>query len=70
MSAVFAPDIALGSPEVAKAVYGDFLPKALATGQFKPMPEPMVVGEGLDKIQAAMAKNKEGVSAAKVVVKL
>lgn len=67
---VFAPKIALQTPEVAKAVYGDFLPEALKTGQLKAMPEPIVVGTGLDHLQDAMTKLKAGVSASKIVVKL
>lgn len=55
---------------VGDAVYVDFLPKALANGKFKAAPEPVVVGEGLEAIQAALGVQKKGVSARKVVVKL
>lgn len=50
--------------------YHDFLPQALKSGQFKPMPPAEVVGEGLDTIQGAMDELKKGVSAKKIVVKL
>lgn len=54
--------------EVAEAVYGDFLPAALAEGSFVPAPEPQVVGHGLDKIQEAFDVGRKGVSAKKLVV--
>jgi NADPH:quinone reductase-like Zn-dependent oxidoreductase len=53
-----------------KAVYVDFLAKALETGAFVPSPEPLVVGEGLEKVQEAFNLQKKGVSAKKVVVTL
>lgn len=56
--------------DVGKAVYEDFLPRALATGSFVPAPEPMVVGTGLEKIQEGVDLLKKGVSAKKVVVTL
>ena len=70
MYSVFAPTIFHDYKDVGKAVYQDFLPQALKTGQFKPLPEADVTGKGLDHIQAGMTKNKEGVSAKKVVVSL
>ncbi|GAB1200218.1 hypothetical protein APSETT444_009587 [Aspergillus pseudonomiae] len=56
--------------EVGPAVWADYLPKALECGQFKPMPEPLVVGTGLEHIQTAVERNMAGLSAAKAVVKL
>lgn len=55
---------------VSRLVIQDFLPRALAAKQFVPAPEPLVVGNGLEKIQEAMEVVLEGVSAQKVVVKL
>lgn len=55
---------------VGEAVYADFLPEALARGKFRPAPEPMIVGEGLEAIQRALDIHKKGVSAQKVVVSL
>jgi NADPH:quinone reductase-like Zn-dependent oxidoreductase len=52
------------------AVWKDFLPRALAERQFVPAPPPLVVGEGLDKVQEAMNLQMKGVSAQKVVIKL
>ncbi|KAK3322907.1 zinc-binding oxidoreductase [Apodospora peruviana] len=55
---------------VAKHVWTEFMPKALASGQFVPAPEPMVVGHGLEKVQEGMDIVAKGVSKAKVVVSL
>jgi len=55
---------------VGKAVYEDFLPKALASGHVIPFPPAEVVGHGLDAIQEACKKQKAGVSAKKIVVTL
>lgn len=56
--------------ELGKAIYEDYLPRALAEGKYITAPEPYVVGKGLDKIQEAMDLNRKGVSAKKVVVTL
>lgn len=56
--------------EVGKAIYEDFLPKALEAGTFVPAPDPLVVGKGLERVQEAMDISKKGVSAKKVVVTL
>ncbi|KAL1653066.1 hypothetical protein SLS61_004312 [Didymella pomorum] len=55
---------------VADVVYRNFLPEALANGQFRATPEPLVVGEGLETIQEALNVQKKGVSAKKIVVSL
>ncbi|RYP59271.1 hypothetical protein DL770_010242 [Monosporascus sp. CRB-9-2] len=65
-----APTIFSEYPEVGKAVWEDFLPQALKTGQFKPSPPEKVVGKGLDSLQSAFDQQKAGVSAAKIVVTL
>lgn len=57
-------------PEVAKKVWVEFLPKALAEGTFRAAPKPLVVGKGLNNVQKALDRQKEGVSARKVVVEL
>lgn len=54
--------------DVARAVYHDFLPAALASGKFVPMPETQIVGHGLDKIPEAFEIGKKGLSARKLVV--
>ncbi|KAK8037493.1 zinc-binding oxidoreductase CipB [Apiospora marii] len=56
--------------EVGKAIYEDFLPRALATGRFVAAPEPEVVGKGLEFVQTALDRLKRGVSAKKLVVEI
>lgn len=56
--------------EVGKAVYEGYLPAALAEKKFVPAPEPLVVGKGLEAIQAGLDAQKKGVSARKVVITL
>lgn len=56
--------------EVSKVLYEDFLPRALAEGHYVAAPEPVVVGKGLDHIQAGLDAQRQGVSAKKVVVSL
>jgi hypothetical protein len=48
----------------------EFLPKALAAGEYVAAPDPIVVGKGLEFIQPALEMQKKGVSAKKVVVSL
>ncbi|KAH8705819.1 putative alcohol dehydrogenase [Talaromyces proteolyticus] len=55
---------------VAKAIFVDYLPKALAAGTFTPAPKTDVVGHGLEHIQNAFNTQKKGVSASKIVVTL
>lgn len=57
-------------PEVGNAIYRDFLPAALKSGQFKAKPDPRVNGHGVESIPDAVAAQKKGVSAAKIVVTL
>ena len=67
---MFALTIILKEPEVGNAIYRDFLPVALKSGQYKAKPDPQVTGHGVESIQDAVATLKKGVSAAKVVVTL
>ena len=55
---------------VGKAIYVDFLPEALAQGSYIAAPDPIVVGKGLEYIQAGFELQRKGVSAQKVVVSL
>lgn len=55
---------------VGKAIYEDFLPQALASGQILPMPPAEVVGQGIESVEEACQKHKAGVSAKKLVVTL
>ena len=65
---VFAPSVFLAEPEIGKAIYKDFLPEALKSGQYKPAPPAKVVATGLEGIQEGMDANKKGASATKIVV--
>ena len=56
--------------EVGKAIYGDFLPKALAAGVYIAAPDPQVIGKGLEYIQTGYELQRKGVSAKKIVVSL
>ena len=56
--------------EVSAVIYRDYLPAALAAGSYVAAPAPTVVGKGLQELQRAMDLQREGVSAAKVVVTL
>lgn len=56
--------------DVANPVYRDFVAPALGSGLLKCLPEPLIVGKGLNYINKALKKCKEGVSATKLVVEL
>lgn len=56
--------------EVSDNVWGSYVPQALANGTLKCKPDPLVVGQGVDRFQAAVDKLKEGVSAKKLIVEL
>ncbi|KAK8231768.1 zinc-binding oxidoreductase-like protein CipB [Phyllosticta capitalensis] len=55
---------------VGDAVWRQYVPEALAQGKLQAKPDALVVGHGLENVQMAMDKQKEGVSAKKVVVTL
>ena len=55
---------------VGQAVYEQFLPQALTKGSYTCAPEALVVGHGLESLQAACDQQKKGVSAKKLVVTL
>jgi hypothetical protein len=67
---VFTALIITAKPHIAKAIYGDFLPAALKSGQVVPAPRPRVIGHGLEHLQAGFDELKKGVSATKLVVTL
>lgn len=56
--------------EVGPLIYGNFLPEALAEGRYQAVPEPHVIGRGLAYVQAGLERQREGVSAQKVVISL
>ena len=55
---------------IAEAVFGDFLPGAIAEGRYKSAPSAEVVGSGLESIQKGLDILRKGVSAKKLVVTL
>ncbi len=55
---------------VGPALWGEVVPRALADGALRPLPEPVVVGEGLGGIQPALDRQRAGVSAQKLVVRI
>ncbi|GAA6020283.1 hypothetical protein JCM10207_003212 [Rhodosporidiobolus poonsookiae] len=56
---------------LARAIYHDFVPRALETGVLKCKPDPLPIeGKGLEVLQKAVDRAKEGVSARKVVVRI
>jgi NADPH:quinone reductase-like Zn-dependent oxidoreductase len=56
--------------DVAAPVWRDYVTAALRAGKLKCLPAPLVVGKGLEHIQAALQKCEAGVSATKLVVEL
>ncbi|KAF2150267.1 GroES-like protein [Myriangium duriaei CBS 260.36] len=56
--------------EFGQAIYNDFVPGALESGQLKTLPPPQVVGKGLDAIQKGLDTLRNGVSATKIVIEL
>ncbi|ANP72225.1 zinc-binding alcohol dehydrogenase family protein [Cryobacterium arcticum] len=53
---------------VGPAIFRDFLPVALSSGQFRPAPDPTIVGSGLERVPGALTALRTGVSATKLVV--
>jgi NADPH:quinone reductase-like Zn-dependent oxidoreductase len=56
--------------EISHPVWRNFVTPALRERKLKCLPPPMVVGKGLEHIQDALKKCKDGVSATKLVVEL
>lgn len=56
--------------DVADPVWSDYVTPALASGRLRCLPPPLVVGKGLECVQAALETCAKGVSAAKVVVEI
>ncbi|EME38465.1 hypothetical protein DOTSEDRAFT_57543 [Dothistroma septosporum NZE10] len=58
------------TPDVVSPLWENFVGQALEQGKLKAVPEPLVVGKGLESVQKGLDTNKAGVSAKKVVVEL
>ncbi|WP_167104770.1 zinc-binding alcohol dehydrogenase family protein [Mycobacterium sp. DL592] len=56
--------------DISTVIYEDFLPQALAGGRYRTAPEPLVIGTGLEHVQAGLDAQKKGVSAKKIVITL
>ena len=54
--------------DVGPYIWRKFLPTALDKGKIVPQPDPLIVGEELRSVQAALDRQKKGVSARKVIV--
>ncbi|KAI9155670.1 oxidoreductase [Paramyrothecium foliicola] len=59
----------LGTP-VSKAIFEEYIPAALIQEAFKVVPEPQVIGRGLDYVQQGLDTLQDGVSFKKVVIEL
>lgn len=55
---------------VGPMLWGEVLPRGLADGTLRAVPEPLVVGTGLAAVQGALDRQRAGVSAQKIVVTL
>lgn len=55
-------------PSVAKEIWGVYVPQALKSGKLVPSPKALIVGKGLESVQKGLDRQKQGVSARKVVV--
>lgn len=59
-----------GITKVTHPVWHSYVPEALQQGKLKCVPEPLVIGKGLESVQKGCDENKKGVSAKKVVIEL
>lgn len=60
----------LGIGDFSVTVWEDFVTKALESGNLKCLPEPKVVGSGLESLQMAFETRNGEVSGQKIVVEL
>ena len=59
-----------GIDSLTHPLWADYIKPALISGELKCLPEPLVVGKGLESVQKGLDENKKGVSAKKVVIEL
>ncbi|KAK7207648.1 zinc-binding oxidoreductase CipB [Myxozyma melibiosi] len=62
--------IVMDPPQFAKSAYVEYLAPALKQGKYIIAPKPLVIGKGLESIQAGIDRQKQGMSAEKVVISL
>ena len=55
---------------ITHPLWANYITTALEHGLLKCLPEPLIVGKGLENIQEGLYVNKRGVSAQKVVIEL
>ena len=67
---LYALTIATAQKEVGEAIWGNYVPKALADRTLQAKPDPIIVGKGLEKVQEGLDKQKAGISAGKIVIEL
>ena len=65
---VYAVDISTKEVEVGDAIWQKYVPEALKSGHLQAKPDPIVIKGGLAKMQEALDRQRQGVSAGKVVV--
>lgn len=67
---VSAGTIVMEEPEVAQRIWGEYVPRALKSGELVPSPKALVTGKGLKDVQRGIKRQKLGVSARKVEIVL
>ena len=68
--AAFVWGSSLRDDALGPKLWGEVVPELVGDGRLRALPEPMVVGTGLAAIQNALDRQRAGVSARKVVVRL
>ncbi|KAF1830570.1 zinc-binding oxidoreductase CipB [Decorospora gaudefroyi] len=69
-SSVFGPSVAFDDKYIGDVVWAKWVPEALEKGTLKAVPEPLVVGKGLEAVRKGYEEQKKGVSFRKVVIEL
>lgn len=70
IASAFVWGSSLRDDEVGRRLWTEVLGTGLADGTLRPVPDALVVGEGLGSVQTAIDRQRAGVSARKVVVTL
>jgi len=68
--AAFVWGSSLRDDDLGPRLWGEVVPRLLAEEKLRAVPEPLVAGTGLASVQAALDRQRAGVSARKVVVRL
>ncbi|KAK9850306.1 hypothetical protein MYU51_012189 [Penicillium brevicompactum] len=53
---------------IGEAIWGEFVPRALESGQLRANPEPLILAHGLENIKYGLDRQKAGVSAQKIAI--